>query len=509
MSKAGTLALQLRVTGKSARPTRGHDMHTKNNIIHERISRRTMVQAGSIGLLGLGMNHVSALQSADGASTTAVGGTAKSVIFVFLSGGLTQHDSFDPKPDAPAGIRGEFSPIPTRTPGTMICEHLPMLAARSDKWSLIRSLTTPYNEHSQGHTSILTGRTPMPPGYSPVKPQSSDWPSIASVVGNVLPRRNNNLPPAVVLPERLIHNTGRVLPGQFGGEMGSHRDPWFIEASPYNAKSYGAYPEYEFHFVRGRERNPNLKFQSPNLSLPQGLSRSRLADRDALRGLLDQQCRELEQAASTEAFDRHRQAAISLLTDTSVQRAFDVHNADPQTLDRYGRNAFGWSLLMARQLVQAGVNLIQVNLGNNESWDTHENNFPLLRDCLLPPTDRGISALLDDLQTLGLLDETLIVMCGEMGRTPKINAGGGESKMVGRDHWGAVQSVLIAGGGIRGGVVVGASDKNGAYPASDAQLPENLAATIYRALGIPDTAAWKDEVDRPHHIYHGEPIRFG
>ena len=480
----------------------------ERRIAHESLSRRTVIQAGSVGLLGLGMNHVAALRAADGKRSTPTSGSAKSVIFVFLSGGLTQHDSFDPKPDAPAGIRGEFNPIPTRTPGTQICEHLPMLAARSDKWSLIRSLTTPYNEHSQGHTSILTGRTPMPVGYNASKPQSTDWPSIASVVGNALPRRNNNLPPSIVLPERLIHNTGRVLPGQFGGEMGSHRDPWFIEASPYNAKSYGAYPEYEFHFVRGRERNPNLTFQSPNLSLPQGLNRSRLTDRDSLRGLLDQQRRELEEAASVESFDRHRQAAISLLTDTSVQRAFDVHNADPQTLDRYGRNAFGWSLLMARQLVQAGVNLIQVNLGNNESWDTHENNFPLLRDCLLPPTDRGLSALLDDFQTLGLLDETLIVMCGEMGRTPRINAGGGASKMVGRDHWGAVQSVFIAGGGIKGGVVVGTSDKNGAYPASDAQLPENLAATIYHALGIPDTAAWKDEVDRPHHIYHGEPIRF-
>ena len=475
---------------------------------HEGISRRTVIQAGSIGLLGLGMNHVAALHAADGKLTTPGGGGAKSVIFVFLSGGLTQHDSFDPKPEAPAGIRGEFSPIATRTPGVMICEHLPMLAARSPMWSLIRSLTTPYNEHSQGHTSILTGRTLMPSGYSAVKPQSTDWPSIASVVGNALPRRNNNLPPAIVLPERLIHNTGRVLPGQFGGLMGSHRDPWFIEASPYNSKSYGAYPEYEFHFVRGRERNPNLTFQSPNLSLPQGLSRSRLADRDSLRDLLDQQRHELEQAASIESFDRHRQAAISLLTDASVQRAFDVHNADPQTLDRYGRNAFGWSLLMARQLVQAGVNLVQVNLGNNESWDTHENNFPLLRDCLLPPTDRGISALLDDLQELELLNETLIVMCGEMGRTPRINAGGGASKVCGRDHWGAVQTVFIAGGGIKGGVVVGTSDKNGAYPTTDPQLPENLAATIYHALGIPDTATWKDEVDRPHHIYHGEPIRF-
>ena len=474
---------------------------------HPVMSRRTMLQAGSLGLLGLGMNHVAALRAADVVSKSHRG-SGKSVIFVFLSGGLTQHDSFDPKPDAPAEIRGEFNPISTRTPGIHICEHLPMLAARSDKWSVIRSLTTPYNEHSQGHTSILTGQTPMPVGYNPSKPQSSDWPSIASIVGNALPRRNNNLPSAVVLPERLVHREGRVIPGQFGGLMGSRRDPWFIEASPYNPKSYGAYPDYEFHFVRGRERNKNLNFQSPNLSLPQGLSRARLTDRDSLRSLLEEQRRDLDKLAAAESFDRHRQAVISLLTDSSVQRAFDVHNADPQTLDRYGRNAFGWSLLIARQLVQAGVNLIQVNLGNNESWDTHENNFPLLRDCLLPPTDRGLSALLDDLQTLGLLDETLIVMCGEMGRTPRINTGMGESKTVGRDHWGAVQSVLIAGGGVPGGIVIGSSDKNGAYPASDPQRPENLAATIYHALGIPSTAAWKDELERPHHIYHGEPIRF-
>jgi len=474
---------------------------------HPIIDRRTMLQAGSVGLLGLGMNHVSALRAADVIADGSVGGTASSIIFIFLSGGLTQHDSFDPKPDAPQEIRGEFSPIATATPGVLVCEHLPMLAARSNNWSLIRSLTTPYNEHSQGHTSLLTGRTPMPPGYSPVLPQSSDWPSIASVVGDALPKRVNNLPPAVVLPERLIHNSGRILPGQFGGQMGSRRDPWFIEASPYNSKSYGAYPDYEFHFVRGRERNENLKFQSPNLSLPQGLSRSRLADRNGLRELLGRQRRDLDLAASIESFDRHRQAAISLLTESSVQRAFDVHNADPALLDRYGRNAFGWSLLMARQLVQAGVNLVQVNLGNNESWDTHDNNFPLLRDCLLPPTDRGVSALLDDLQSLGMLEKTLIVMVGEMGRTPKVNsANRSPGAKAGRDHWGAVQTVFVAGGGTQGGTVIGASDKNGAYPATDAQRPENLAATIYHALGIPRTAVWKDELDRPHPIYHGDPI---
>jgi uncharacterized protein (DUF1501 family) len=222
--------------------------------------------------------------------------------------------------------------------------------------------------------------------------------------------------------------------------------------------------------------------------------------------MVDLQRRELHRGASVESFDRHRQAALSLLTDSSVQRAFDVESADSRVLDRYGRNAFGWSLLMARQLIEAGVTLVQVNLGNNETWDTHENNFPLLRDCLLPPTDRGLSALIDDLDARGLLDETLIVMCGEMGRTPRINAGTGEARVPGRDHWGAVQTVFLAGGGIRQGVVVGASDRNGAYPADSPQRPENLAATIYHALGIPATAAWTDELDRPHHIYHGEPV---
>lgn len=479
---------------------------TESRLQHAHLSRRTAIQAGAIGLLGLGMNHATALRAADRTTVRRGSGRAKSVIFIFLSGGLTQHDSFDPKPDAPAGIRGEFSPIATRVPGIRICEHLPMLAARCQKWSLIRSLTTPYNEHSQGHMTILSGRTPMAPGFNPSRPEPGDHPSIASVVGAAMPARNNNLPPALVLPERLIHRTGRVIPGQFGGQMGARRDPWFVEASPFNSRSYGAYPDYEFHFVRGRERNPALRFQAPNLSLPHGLTRAQLSHRDGLRSILESQRRGFDQAASLESFDRHRQAAISLLTDSRVQRAFDVESADPRVLDRYGRNAFGWSLLMARQLVEAGVTLVQVNLGNNETWDTHENNFPLLKNCLLPPTDRGVSALIDDLDARGLLDETLIVMCGEMGRTPRVNAGTGESKVPGRDHWGAVQTVFLAGGAIRQGVVVGASDRNGAYPAESPQRPENLAATIYHALGIPSSASWKDELDRPHHIYHGDPV---
>lgn len=378
-----------------------------------------------------------------------------------------------------------------------------MLAERSQKWSLIRSLTTPYNGHSEGHMSILSGRTELPPGFNGTKPQSTDWPAIASIAGAVVQGSQNNLPPAVVLPERLIHRTGRIIPGQFGGQMGGRSDPWFVEASPFNSKSYGAYPDYEFHFVRGREKNPSLKFQAPNLSLPQGISQQRLRHRGELLGIIENQRLDLQRASAVEKFDQHREAAIALLTDPRVQSSFDVHQVDDAVQDRYGRNSFGWSLLMARQLIEAGVSLVQVNLGNNESWDTHDNNFPLLRDCLLPPTDRGVSALLDDLDERGMLEDTLVVMCGEMGRTPKIN-----TKLPGRDHWGAVQSVLLAGGGIPGGIVVGASDKDGAYPALTPVRPENLAATIYHSLGIPATAVWTDDVDRPHHVYHSDPIQF-
>lgn len=470
---------------------------------HPSFDRRTMLQAGSLGLVGLGMNHAEALQAADRVALAPAAGQAKSIIFIFLSGGLAQHDSFDPKPSAPAEIRGEFKPIATKTAGLQICEHLPMLAARSPHWSLIRSLTTPYNGHSSGHMVMQSGRTPLPPGFNGNKPQASDWPSIASIVGDAVPPRNHNLPPAVVLPERLIHRTGRIIPGQFAGTMGSHRDPWFIEASPFNAKSYGAFPDYEFHFVRGREQNDNLRFDAPNLTLPHGIDTSRIASRVQLHQLLDEQRRELETAAEVQSFDRQRQASISLLTSPAVRRAFDVHAVEPSIQDRYGRNSFGWSLIMARQLVETGVNFVQVNLGNNESWDTHDNNFPLLRDCLLPPTDQCVSALIDDLADRGMLEETLVVMCGEMGRTPKINA-----KLPGRDHWGAVQSVFVAGGGIPGGVVVGASDAEGAYPAAAPQTPEALAATIFHALGIPATAAWHDEFDRPHQIYYGNPITF-
>jgi hypothetical protein len=472
----------------------------------QNLTRRTAIQAGSIGLLGLGMNHVNAIRAEAGAGSTAspADGKARACIYIFLSGGLAQHESFDLKPEAPDTIRGEFSPIATQTSGIHICEHLPMLAQRSEHWAVCRSLTHKSNDHSLGHHIMLTGRAEAPPGFSGSKPQATDFPSIAAVAGDAT-RARNNLPPAAVLPEKLVHYSRRVLPGQFAGQMGAHRDPWFIEASPFHNTSYGAYPQFQFdHQERGNK--DERAFQAPNLALSHGVTQNAFSSRVSLLGELESQRQFLDRHASIGGFDRYREGAISLLSDPKVKHAFDVTNADAKTQERYGKNSFGWSLLMARRLVEAGVNLVQVNLGNDESWDTHGNAFPHLKNSLLPPTDRALSALLDDLHESGLLDSTMIVMAGEFGRTPKISLLSQYYEFPGRDHWGAVQSVFFAGGGTNGGTVIGSSDKDGAYPADNPQTPEGMAATIYRSLGIPDTGVWKDALGRPHHIYHGEPI---
>ena len=469
---------------------------------HPYISRRTALEVGSIGLLGLGINHLDALRVE--AAAPPKHQTAKSCIFIFLSGGLSQHESFDMKPDASDEIRGEFNPIATKIPGLQISEHLPMLAQRSHLWSLCRSLTHGSNEHSMGHHIMLTGRSDIPVGFNPSRPMSTDHPSIAAIAGDVL-RSRTNLPPAIVLPDKIVHNSGRVIPGQFAGKMGSNRDPWFIEASPFHSKSYGAFPQYDFdHQERGAA--DKRVFQTPHLKLSQGMTQGRMSNRISLLKELGKQRRVLDSAGQVESFDRYRSAAISLLNDEKVHYAMDVTNADDKIQERYGKNSFGWSLLMARRLIQTGVNLVQVNLGNNESWDTHGNMFPHLKDKLMPPTDRAVSALLDDLADSGQLKDTLVVMCSEFGRTPKISQLARVYDLPGRDHWGAVQSVFLAGGGIKGGRVIGKTDKIGGFPIDQPQKPENFAATIYRALGLPKTMYWHDEVDRPHYIYEGEPI---
>ncbi len=472
-----------------------------------RMTRRTAVQAGALGLAGLSLGE---LQTLRGATVPAQRNGAKACISIFLSGGLSQHESFDPKPEAPDTIRGEFRPIATQSPGVEICEHLPMLAQRSDRWAVVRSLTHPTNDHTLGHYFMLTGRSIKSPNFvGDRKPRPTDWPSIVSQAGDALPARNPLLPKVITLPERLVHWSGGTIPGAFGGIMGSHRDPFFIEASPYGDPFWrGAYPEYTFaNQTKKPPAHPDDRvFRAPNLTLAPGMHLGRIEGRAALLKELDRQRRDWDAVDATERYSHQQQAAISLLASPDVRDAFDVTQADEATQRRYGRNSFGWSLLMAFRLVAAGVNLVQVNLGNNETWDMHGDIFYRMREKLLPPTDRALSALLDDLHETGLLDSTLVAMSSEFGRTPKLSTLADSYPAAGRDHWGAVQSVFFAGGGIRGGTIVGSSDKHGAYPASQPQQPENFAATIYHALGIPETAAWHDELGRPHPLYHGTPI---
>jgi hypothetical protein len=431
------------------------------------------------------------------------------VIYIFLTGGPSQHDTLDPKPNAPAEIRGEFKPISTHTPGLSICEHLPLLAQRSRSWALVRSLTHTFHGHQPGTMVMLTGRSLLPPGFQAGKPQPGDWPAIAAVAGSATQPRNN-LPPSVVLPEKVVLPGQGVFPGQFAGLLGQRHDPWFIEAAPHphgNHAYSGAYPGYLFNLHKGcRSDRDDFIFEAPHLALPEGTFAGRFRDRVALLKAIERQRRALEESAEAGHFDRSRQGVVSLLADPKVQWAFDVTRADHKTQERYGANSFGWSLLMARRLIEVGVNLVQVNLGNMGTWDLHGNNFPLLKDFLLPPTDRAVSALLDDLQESGLLQSTLVVMAGEFGRTPKLSLLSPPYSTAGRDHWGHLQTAFFAGGGVRGGTVVGSSDKSGAYPATDPQTPETFAATVYEALGIPPDAHWQDATGRPYPVYNADPI---
>ena len=455
-------------------------------------TRRGAIRAGSLGL-GLGMAELAGLRAL-GSETPR----AKSVIFIFLTGGLSHHDSFDMKPEAPSDIRGEFKSIPTRTPGLQICEHLPMLAERSNQYALVRSMQTASNGHEPACHMLLTGRLDLPPGFSLEKvPSPNEWPSIPAIVTFAQRNRRGKMPPAVVLPEPSVNEANKVRPGQYAGRLGNRWDAWHIDIAVKCALGNGACPEcFRFEGTPFDHASKTV-FDTPTLSLPDG-GRQRLNGRIGLLAEVQRQQRALETAANQ--LDGQRQQAISVLTDPKISSAFDVENADPQLLERYGANKFGLSLLMAKRLVAGGVNLVQVNLGKNSSWDTHRRNFANLKENLLPPMDQAVSALLDDLSGSGMLSETLVIMTGEFGRTPKIN------KDAGRDHWGPVNTMLFAGAGVSGGTIVGASDRIGAEPTRDIQTPENFAATIYDALGIPQQAQWVDVDGRPHNIYMGKPI---
>ncbi len=471
--------------------------------------RRRLVQRGAAATLGLAGGSAAG-QKPPGIDLPTPARPIRSVIYLFLTGGPSQHDTFDMKPEGPSDYKGEFQPIQTATPGIHICEHLPLLAARSKRWSLVRSLTHSESGHGRGTYVMLTGTGVVPTSYRENKPQPVDLPSITAVAGNRT-RRRSLLPTSVVLPEKLYHSNSGVYSGQFAGLLGNHNEPWLIECTdkPHAYHDYsGAFPNYLFNLHDGvASDKDNWTFAVPHLTLQPGMLQQRFRGRLSLLEQMDRQRGAFEKSANPAQYGRLRQGVAALMSDAEVRRAFDVRQAPAKTLERYGDNSFGWSLLMARRLVEAGVNMVQVNMGNFGSWDLHGNNFPLLKNFLFPPTDRAVSALLDDLEESGLLQDTLVVMAGEFGRTPRIyNVAPKIYKLPGRDHWAPCQSVFFAGGGVSGGQVIGASDRNGAYPTAAPQTPENFAATIYHALGIPRDATWQDASGRPYHVYQASPI---
>ena len=479
----------------------GRETSSSSSWRHPKLPRRDFLRIGGLGLVGLGLADVLEREAEAAASSNEC-----SVVYLFQSGGPAQHETWDLKPEAPANVRGEFQPIETVVAGIQICEHLPRLAARADQFALLRSFSHSSSEHSIGHHIMLTGYNSTPVGFEPNRPTHNDWPSMATVVNYAMRDRRAEVPNSVVLPHLLNHRTGYTIPGQMSGRMDARFDPMLLSVAPDCAGGYGACPDC-FHFENlGFQHKGASDFSKPGLDLPQGLSLPRVGSRAALLETIESFRRESDRRAESASLDRYRGQALSILTSSRTARAFDIHREDPRTLDRYGHHQFGRSLVLARRLVEAGVRMVQVNLGANESWDTHQSAWPVLKDKLLPPLDQALSCFLDDLASRGLLARTLIVMGGEFGRTPRISTIP-SAKLPGRDHWGPVQSLFFAGGGVRGGTVVGASDKLGGHPRTQAYYPSDLAATIYDVLGLGPNPEYRDRLDRPFAATNGTPIK--
>ncbi|SIO65937.1 Protein of unknown function [Singulisphaera sp. GP187] len=452
------------------------------------ILRREFLQVGFSGLLGLSLPELLSRQARAAASLKVAPRAssrprAKSVILVFLTGGLSHIDSLDMKPDAPDGIRGEFQPIETAVPGVRICEHLPRLAEQTGKLAIVRTISHSQTNHLNGTHQVLTGHS-QPGAFFDKIASRDDYPCYASAVDAIRPR-SDGVPSGVMLPTYLMEGP-LTWPGQHAGFLGPKHDPWQIKQDP-NSRD----------------------FRVESLALPAGFGVERLQRRRELFDEIATQRDRLGASSSStkDPLDAQRDLAYSLILSGRVARAFELDREDPRMRDRYGRHMYGQSLLLARRLVQAGVPLVQVNMGRVQTWDTHSGNFKSLKDRLLPPTDRGVATLLEDLATTGLLDETLVVIAGEFGRTPRIGKSTGNANAQdGRDHWAKVFSVALAGGGVRGGQVIGQSDKMGAYPASQAYTPADLAATIYQSLGIDPATELRDRLDRPIRLCEGESI---
>ncbi len=453
------------------------------------ISRRQLLQAGGVGLFGLTLPQLLSQRALANKSSLVKPGPAKAVILLFMWGGPAHQDTWDMKPEAPVEIRGQFKPISTNVAGLQICEHFPKLAKRCDKLAIVRSMTHGDVNHTSGTHYLLTGQPP--PANGDLK---AGWPNMGAVLAK-LGYGQGPLPPFISMRPKLPNDVPRFVEesqGQFAAWLGAQYNPLNIDADP-NA------PDYRVD-----------EFQ-----LRAELSVDRLTDRKALLAQLNQSQQQMAEAPALAAVGAHYQRAYDVLQSAVAGSAFDLSQEKDAMRDRYGRNPHGQSVLLARRLVERGVPLVTCYWPSdgikNVSvyWDTHSRNFTDLKERLMPPADQAFSALLDDLSERGLLDETLIVWTGEFGRTPRVgqrnsDAGAGAD---GRDHWPNCFTSVLAGGGIRGGQVYGASDRHAAYPLANPVAPVDLVATIYHQLGLPEHLELHDQQGRPLVVCPGEVIR--
>jgi hypothetical protein len=424
-------------------------------------------------MLGLSLPRIQALRAASGDRP------AKSVILVFQTGGGSHIDTFDPKPDN-STIKGEFTTIGTTIPGVQFTEHVSHLAARTDKLAIIRSLAHRDNRHLSGTHNTLTGTPQIFRGDSNEAKELSrlDWPCYGGGLEYFRPS-TTGLPSQVTVPLPLIEGQ-LTWPGQHAGFLGPKYDPLQVNSDP-NGKD----------------------FKVDGIQLLDGITTNRLHDRKGLLTDLNRQRTSLDRLARKTQFTSQQEAAFSMLASGRLIDAFDIEQESDATRDSYGRNKYGQSLLLARRLVEHGVPYIQANMGHVQSWDTHSDNFPRLKDSLLPGIDVGVSALLDDLESRNMLDDVLVIVVGEFGRSPSITKNG-DNPVPGRNHWAWCYTGLFAGGGVRGGQVIGKSDKNGGYPASDSYHPSDIGATIYHTLGIDPQSTIVDDQGRPIHLNRGK-----
>ncbi len=458
-------------------------MHHHGFRLCDGVTRREWLRVGGLGLFGLSLPAL-LHERATAASAGAKLGRAKSCIVLNLSGGPPQHETWDPKPGAPAEIRGDFRPIATSLPGLMVGELMPRLARLAHKVSVLRAVSTNDNAHSSSGYWMLTGRTYPLPNTECNKPAPADWPCLGAIVKRLRQERGG-LPAAITLPEQMITNANIVVVGQNAGFLGRAADPWLITCDPSSAD-----------------------YKVPELGLPAEVPPLRLDGRRSLLQQLDPHLDAVDRSGVIGQYDSHSQQAFDLLRTGQGRQAFNLEQEPAALRQRYGVHKFGQSVLLARRLVEAGVGLVQVNWPRekgdmavgNPVWDTHAKNSERLKTALMPPMDLACSALLEDLDQRGMLDETLVVWMGEFGRSPRINAGGG------RDHWGHVFSVALAGGGIRAGQVVGSSDSIGGHPKDGRVQPQDLAATLFHCLGYQPHTQIRDLQGRPIAISEGEPI---